>query len=161
MNLTDYQEKYFFIYKAFAETIRFILKKALLATDSLPRPQSIQCRAKGLGSLRRRLSEKDRLDIQNLELERRDLAGVRLIFYTNNDVDRFISSPLNRRKYGHHKPGKGGLREHCEPRRVRNFWMTPYLRSQEGNKDLLSPNASGLLLKTSVDQMINEPRSCI
>ena len=88
MNLKDYETKYFPIYESFAETIRFILEKALLAADTLPRPQSIQCRAKGIESLRRRLSEDGKLDTQTLELDRRDLAGTRLIFYTNNDCAR-------------------------------------------------------------------------
>ena len=30
MNLNDYEKKYFSTYKAFAETVRFILDKALL-----------------------------------------------------------------------------------------------------------------------------------
>lgn len=99
MNLTDYEKKYFLIYESFAETVRFILKKALLATDNLPLPQSIQCRAKGINSLRVRLFEEGKLDTQTLELERRDLAGARLIFYTNNDVDRFLASPLIRENF--------------------------------------------------------------
>lgn len=94
MNVTDYETKYFPTYKAFAETVRFILKKAILTTENLPQPQSIQCRAKGVESLRRRLTEAGKLDTQTLELDRRDLAGARLIFYTNNDVDRFLASPL-------------------------------------------------------------------
>lgn len=94
MNLNDYEKKYFSIYESFAETVRFILKKALLSADNLPRPQSIQCRPKGIDSLRRRLSEECKLDTQTLELDRRDLAGARLIFYTNNDVDRFRASSL-------------------------------------------------------------------
>ncbi|OQW65485.1 MAG: hypothetical protein BVN29_10820 [Nitrospira sp. ST-bin5] len=96
MNLNDYETKYFPIYKAFAETVRFILKKAILAADNLPRPQSIQYRAKGVDSLRRRLAEAGKLDTETLELDRRDLAGARLIFYTNSDVDRFLASPLIR-----------------------------------------------------------------
>ncbi|MDH5739782.1 MAG: RelA/SpoT domain-containing protein [Nitrospira sp.] len=94
MNLNDYETKYFPIYKAFCETVRFILQKAILAADNLPRPQSIQYRAKGVESLRRRLVEAGKLDTQTLELDRRDLAGARLIFYTNNDVDRFLASTL-------------------------------------------------------------------
>ena len=96
MNLNDYETKYFPIYKAFAETVRFILKKAILAADNLPRPQSIQYRAKGGESLRRRLVEAGKLHTQTLELDRSDLAGARLIFYTNNDVARFLASPLIR-----------------------------------------------------------------
>jgi ppGpp synthetase/RelA/SpoT-type nucleotidyltranferase len=96
VNLNEYETKFFPIYKSFAETVRFILEKAVLATDNLPRPQSIQYRAKGVESLRRRLVEAGQLDTQTLELDRRDLAGTRLIFYTNNDVDRFLASPLIR-----------------------------------------------------------------
>jgi ppGpp synthetase/RelA/SpoT-type nucleotidyltranferase len=94
VNLTDYEQKFFPIYQAFAETVRIILEKALLAAEKLPRPQSIQCRAKAIDRLRRRLVEDGKLDTQTLDLDRRDLAGVRLIFYTNNDVDRFLASSL-------------------------------------------------------------------
>lgn len=94
MNLDDYEQKFFSTYQAFAKTVRFILEKALLAAEHLPRPQSIQYRAKGMESLRRRLAESGKLDTQTLERDRRDLAGARLIFYTNNDVDRFLASPL-------------------------------------------------------------------
>ena len=99
MNLSDYEKKYFSTYEAFAETVRVILEKALLAAKDLPRPQSVQCRAKGIENLRRRLAEADQLDSQTLELDRRDLAGARLIFYTNNDVDRFLASPLIRENF--------------------------------------------------------------
>ncbi len=99
VNLNDYKKKYFSTYEAFAKTVRFILEKALLAAENLPRPQSVQCRAKGIESLRRRLAEVDKLDTQTLELDRRDLAGARLIFYTNNDVGRFLASPLIRENF--------------------------------------------------------------
>ena len=39
MNLDDYEKKYFSTYEAFAETVRFILEKALLTAENLPRPQ--------------------------------------------------------------------------------------------------------------------------
>lgn len=94
MNLNDYETKHSAIYQAFAETVRFILKKAFLTAESLPRPQSIQYRAKEIESLRRRLTEEGKLSTQALELDRRDLAGARIIFYTNNDVNRFIQSSL-------------------------------------------------------------------
>lgn len=99
MNLDDYEKKHFSTYEAFAKTVRFILKKALLASDNLPQPQSTQCRAKGIESLRNRLVDEGKLDTQELELDRRDLAGVRLIFYTNNDVDRFLASSLLRENF--------------------------------------------------------------
>jgi ppGpp synthetase/RelA/SpoT-type nucleotidyltranferase len=99
VNFNDYEKKYFSIYDAFAETVRFILKKALLAVDNLPRPQSVQCRAKGIESLRHRLAEEGKLDTETLELDRRDIAGARIIFYTNSDVDRFLASPLIRENF--------------------------------------------------------------
>ena len=71
----------------------------MLAAKNLPRPQSIQCRAKGIESLRRRLAEAGELDTQTLKLDRRDLAGARIIFYTNNDVDRFLASRLIRENF--------------------------------------------------------------
>ena len=99
MNVDDYEKEYFSTYEAFATTVQFILKKALVAAEGLPHPQSIQSRAKGMTSLRRRLAEIDKADSQTLELDRRDLAGVRLIFYTNNDVERFLNSQLIRENF--------------------------------------------------------------
>ena len=75
MNLTDYEQNSFPIYKAFAETVRLILEAALVAAENLPRPQSVQCRVKSVESLRRRLEEAGKLDSQRLEFDRRDLAG--------------------------------------------------------------------------------------
>jgi ppGpp synthetase/RelA/SpoT-type nucleotidyltranferase len=94
VNLEEYETKGFSTYTAFAETVRFILERALAAAPDVPRPQSIQCRAKSVESLRRRLDEAGKSDTESLELDRRDLAGVRLIFYTNNEVDRFLASTL-------------------------------------------------------------------
>ncbi|RWH58164.1 MAG: hypothetical protein EOQ83_26400 [Mesorhizobium sp.] len=96
MNLDEYEKTYLSTYDEFARTVRFILENALGADRSLPWPQSVQCRAKDVGSLRRRLVEANKLDTQTLEVDRRDLAGARLIFYTNNDVDRFLASSLIR-----------------------------------------------------------------
>jgi ppGpp synthetase/RelA/SpoT-type nucleotidyltranferase len=94
MKLDDYEKEHFSTYQAFAETVRFILQAALRSASSMTQPQSIQCRAKSINSLRRRLAEAGNLDTQTLERDRRDLAGARLIFYTNNDVDRFLGSAL-------------------------------------------------------------------
>jgi ppGpp synthetase/RelA/SpoT-type nucleotidyltranferase len=92
MNFQDYEREFYALYQVFSETVRLILEKALQANKFVP--QSVQCRAKGADSLRRRLAEIQKLDTQTLELDRRDLAGARIIFYTNNDVDRFIASSL-------------------------------------------------------------------
>lgn len=93
MKFDDYEREHYVRYGEFAETITHILEKAIQASD-LPRPQSIQHRAKSPKSLKDRLEESGKLHSDNIEAERRDLAGARLIFYTNTDVDRFLNSRL-------------------------------------------------------------------
>ncbi|NSX96179.1 RelA/SpoT domain-containing protein [Agrobacterium vitis] len=94
MNIDDYERSEFSRYQAFAGTVRQILESAIAAEDGLPRPQSIQARAKTPGSLRKRLNETGNLDAPDIASLRRDLAGVRLIFYTNGDVNRFTNSSV-------------------------------------------------------------------
>ena len=94
MTFEEYEKLYHAIYAEFAQTIKFILAKAMDAHGNLPATRFIQQRAKDPESLRRRLEEAGKLDTHELELERKDLAGVRLIFYTNNDVEKFLKSQL-------------------------------------------------------------------
>ena len=61
---------------------------------NLSSPQSVQCRAKTVSSLKARLTEKEQELAADVEHLRRDLAGVRLIFYTNNDVNAFLNSGI-------------------------------------------------------------------
>lgn len=94
MNFDDYEKRYFSLYAKYAETVRFIVEKAIAATDGLPVLQSIQARAKAPDRLKARLEEIGSLGSQRIEEDRKDLAGIRLIFYTNTDVDRFLASRL-------------------------------------------------------------------
>jgi ppGpp synthetase/RelA/SpoT-type nucleotidyltranferase len=94
MTFEEYERLYAAVYAEFSETVRFILAKAIDASPNLPRTRFIQHRAKAPERLKQRLEEAGKLDTDQLELIRKDLAGVRLIFYTNNDVDRFLSSHL-------------------------------------------------------------------
>jgi ppGpp synthetase/RelA/SpoT-type nucleotidyltranferase len=94
MTFEEYEKLYHTVYAEFAETIRFILAKAIDGRGNLPATRFIQQRAKDPESLWRRLDEAGKLDTSELEVERKDLAGVRLIFYTNNDVERFLKSQL-------------------------------------------------------------------
>ena len=64
--------------------------------------QQIQCRAKTIESLEARLSEHGRIDAQNIEEIRNDLAGCRIIFYYNDDVNAFLSSGLVRDNFQVH-----------------------------------------------------------
>jgi ppGpp synthetase/RelA/SpoT-type nucleotidyltranferase len=93
MNFQEYEREFYFRYAGFAETVKLILEKAIEASD-VPRPQSVQCRAKSLESLKDRLEEIGKLDSANIENERKDLAGARVIFYVNTDVERFRNSRL-------------------------------------------------------------------
>ena len=94
MNFEEYEKQYFSTYAKFADAVQFIVEQAMSAFSGLPVLQSIQARAKAPDRLKSRLEENGLLESQNIENERKDLAGVRLIFYTNTDVDRFIDSHL-------------------------------------------------------------------
>ncbi len=41
MNIDEYVRTYFSVYQEFAQTVRFILERALAGAVSLPRPQSV------------------------------------------------------------------------------------------------------------------------
>jgi ppGpp synthetase/RelA/SpoT-type nucleotidyltranferase len=93
MKFGDYESKYIALYHQYFHTVRDILEKAIAAAG-LPRPQSMQCREKDPKKLKARLEESGALESDSIETLRRDLAGARIIFYTNTDVDRFIGSRL-------------------------------------------------------------------
>ena len=94
MNFEDYEKKHEASYAEFAGIVRLVLEKAIAGTAGIPRPQSVQCRAKSAAHLKPKLEARDRLGSQSIEQEIRDLAGARLIFYTNTDVDWFLQSGL-------------------------------------------------------------------
>jgi ppGpp synthetase/RelA/SpoT-type nucleotidyltranferase len=93
MNLKDYETEHISLYREFCETVRDILAKSISASG-LPRPQSMQCRPKDPKTLRARLEQEGALGADNIESLRRDLAGARIIFYTDTDVQRFLGSRL-------------------------------------------------------------------
>jgi len=93
MNLTRYEQTGEMLYGDFAATVKFILEEAITATET-PQPQSIQCRAKSAASLKFKLEAQGLLDSDSIEKQIKDLAGVRLVFYTNTDVNRFLNSGL-------------------------------------------------------------------
>jgi ppGpp synthetase/RelA/SpoT-type nucleotidyltranferase len=82
------------LYEAFARTVGTILQAAIDNHPKEFRLQQIQSRAKDPVSLRRKVSERGLLESDKIEDELKDLAGCRLIFYTNTDVDRFLHSRL-------------------------------------------------------------------
>lgn len=95
MKLTEYETKYAALYAEFARIVQFIVEKALeLEAAAVPRPQSIQYRAKAAKSLKAKLEARGLVDSDTIEKLIKDLAGVRLIFYTNTDVDRFLNARI-------------------------------------------------------------------
>ena len=93
MKFNDYETEHIALYREFCHTVRDILEKAIAAAG-LPRPQSMQCREKDPKKLKARLEQHGELESDSIEILRRDLAGVRIIFYTNTDVNRFNGSRL-------------------------------------------------------------------
>jgi len=94
MNVDEYERKYEPVYAELAETVRSILAKAIHELEDNSQPQAIQYRQKTPKKLKLKLLKRGLLESQTIEKEIKDLAGVRLIFYTNKDVDRFLSSQL-------------------------------------------------------------------
>lgn len=97
MNIDEYENKYRSLYEEFAEIVQAILEKAIANSPNVPTPQSVQCRAKAAKSLRLKLQERGIANTESIESEIKDLAGARLIFYTNGDVDGFLNSGLIQR----------------------------------------------------------------
>ena len=91
MNLEEYKRTGRARYEKLAEIVAELLKRAITA-ESGYRLQQIQHRAKTVESLSRRLEQIGHFDSDEIEASRKDLAGCRIIFYTNNDVSRFAGS---------------------------------------------------------------------
>ena len=93
MNIDDYRSFGRERYARFCAEVRKLLER-VIEDDNGYRLQHIQHRAKTLESLSRRLEEIDELDSDSIETHRKDLAGCRIVFYTNNDVNRFTQSGI-------------------------------------------------------------------
>lgn len=95
MNFDEYERIERPNYEAFAGTIASILEAAIKA-DPVSRLQQIQRRAKDPASLMAKLAKFKIQDGTAIEGRIKDLAGCRVIFYTNADVKRFLSSDILR-----------------------------------------------------------------
>jgi len=94
MNFDEYEKKYQTRYAEFAGVVSDILEKSIKDAEYILRLQSIKFRAKEASHLKPKLDARGLSDSSCIEDEIKDLAGVRLIFYTNADVDRFLNSRL-------------------------------------------------------------------
>ncbi len=96
MTLDEYER---FGQKIYADLAEFIAKALSDALDpqrqSVIRLQHVKTRPKGLTSLREKLEKNGvALDEPRIEENIKDLAGCRLVFYTNTDVNRLAGSGL-------------------------------------------------------------------
>lgn len=91
MNLDTYEREGRHAYAGLARTVASILEK-IAQEQAEFRVQQVQHRAKGVASLRNKLIDRNVLDTSEIAREIKDLAGVRVVLYTNADVARFISS---------------------------------------------------------------------
>lgn len=98
MNFDDYERKRRPDFKAFAEAIATILEAAIKA-DPAYRLQQIQRREKNPISLKAKLVKFSASDSDRIEDVVKDLAACRVIFYTNADVKRFLSSDILRSNF--------------------------------------------------------------
>ena len=81
-------------YAEFASCVAGILKSAILDANQLDGVQQIQHRAKEVGSLSRKLKDRDKYHSDTIESDIKDLAGCRLIFYHNDDLNTFLHSSI-------------------------------------------------------------------
>src|SRR5216683_7203185 len=94
MDFETYARSKQFDYAALAETVESILRAAIAAHPGALRLQQVQRRAKDPESLKKNLQDRNLLSTTSLEDDIKDLAGCRLIFYTNADVSRFLQSGI-------------------------------------------------------------------
>src|SRR5262245_56800208 len=96
MDLRSYREDQRAKYEAFGEIVAAIIRSALASASPPHRMQQIQTRAKTVASLAKKLTDRGLDDSDSIEQQIKDLAGCRLIFYSNSDVNRFLESGLVR-----------------------------------------------------------------
>lgn len=99
MNFEKYEREARSHYVAFCETVAAILRAAIGEAGGF-RLQQVCSRAKDPASLRKKLEKRgaergvDLVSADGLEDEIKDLAGCRIVFYTNSDVTKLINSGL-------------------------------------------------------------------
>ncbi len=93
MDITQYELNGRALYAEYCEIVAKLLEQAIQGAQGY-RLQQIQSRAKDPCSLRARLEERNEVDSEEIERLRKDLAGCRVVFYTNTDVGRFTNSGL-------------------------------------------------------------------
>lgn len=93
MNLDEYAQGGEREYAELAKVVAFVLESAIQTNPHLSiHPQAIQHRAKAAASLAKKLEARGLLDSEDIGSLLKDLAGCRVVLYTNNDVAALINS---------------------------------------------------------------------
>jgi ppGpp synthetase/RelA/SpoT-type nucleotidyltranferase len=98
MTVDEYREAGRVLYSEFAAAVAEILRAAVTQHADL-RLQSIQHRAKELASLETKIARSGAEVDASIDDIAKDIAGCRLIFYTNGDVYRFRNSGVLRENF--------------------------------------------------------------
>ncbi len=91
MKIAEYEAGGWERYERLAMAVHAILKEAADGTGAA-RVQQIQHRVKDAASLRKKMAGRGVADSDELEASIKDLAGCRIILYTNADVSRLLAS---------------------------------------------------------------------
>ena len=145
-------------YATLAETVAGILQAAIGAYPQTFRLQQVQHRPKNPELLRKKLEDRGIVATTSLEDEIKDLAGCRLIFYTNSDVTRFLQSGIiqdnfevdwDRTKIYHPVPGQ------TEPDNL--FISNNYVLKFKADRTALPEYArfAGLMCEVQVQTTLN------
>ena len=117
MNLEDYKQK-IELYRKFADTVRDILHIAINSTE-LNKIHHISCRAKDFKSLDNKIQKEKYQDKDKNKIEDfiTDLAGCRIVFYHDSDINSFRNSgiieanfEIDRKRSVEHLPERGKRR---------------------------------------------------
>jgi ppGpp synthetase/RelA/SpoT-type nucleotidyltranferase len=92
MNLEDYEKSGRARYEKLARAVAVILKHSVDSADAIANTPQVQSRAKAPESLRGKLELRGLVTSSSIEEEIKDLAGCRIIFYTDTDLERFRQS---------------------------------------------------------------------
>ena len=98
MDFETYERERRAAYVEFAAVVASIVTAAI-RTDPRLRLQQVIHRAKASDSLRKKLLDRGLEDSDEMESEIKDLAGCRIIFYTNSDVNLFNQTGLMRENF--------------------------------------------------------------
>ena len=94
MNLDEYSKNGFKLYLEFANNIKSFLEKAIKEKEFTSSVLLVQARAKEKDSLKKKLEPFSNEELENIENCVKDLAGCRVILYTNSHVNKFIESGI-------------------------------------------------------------------